>query len=137
MKILLDTNVILDALQERQPFDTEAKEIMRRTQSGTIEAMFTANAATDIFYLYSRARDVASARNALAFLLGQYGVVEVTHNDCIGALELANDGFEDALLSVCAAKVQADFIVFRDEAFLKADSPVKVISPVDFLPKIC
>jgi predicted nucleic acid-binding protein len=133
MKVLLDTNVIMDALQERQPFDAAAKEILRKAQGGAFAAMFTANAAADIFYLYSRARDTKAARSALEFLLGQYGVVDVTHGDCLNALKLSNDDFEDALVSVCAARVAADCIVTRDEGFLKADSPVKAISPSEFL----
>jgi predicted nucleic acid-binding protein len=136
MKVLLDTNVIMDALQERQPFDVEAKEILKRAQGGAITAMFTANAATDIFYLYSKARDVKTARSALEFLLSQYDVVDVTHSDCLKALRLSNDDFEDALASVCAARVEADFIITRDEGFLKADSPVKAISPGEFLSKL-
>ena len=47
MKVLLDTNIIMDALQERQPFDVEAKEILKREQDGGITEMFTVNAATD------------------------------------------------------------------------------------------
>jgi predicted nucleic acid-binding protein len=136
VKVLLDTNVIMDALQERQPFDADAKEILRMAQRGAITALFTANAATDIFFLCSRARDVKSARSALEFLLNQYAVVDITHSDCLAALRLPNDDFEDALVSVCAAKVQADCIVTRDEAFLKAASPVKTVSPAELLSKL-
>ena len=47
MTILLDTNIIMDALQERWPFDVEAKEILLRAQNGEFICCFTANAATD------------------------------------------------------------------------------------------
>jgi predicted nucleic acid-binding protein len=129
MTVLLDTNIILDALQERQPFDAEAKEIMRRGQNGELECLFTANAAADIFYLYSRARDIKSARAALDFLLARYGVVSVTHEDCVRALSLGIEDFEDALAVVCAQKATADCIVTRDEELLAADSPVRIVSP--------
>ena len=43
------------------------------------------------------------------------------------------DDFEDALVSACAKKVEADYIISRDEKFLKGDSPVKVIAPKEFL----
>jgi len=62
MTVVLDTNVIMDALQERQPFDIEAKEILLRAQNAEFTCYFTANAATDIFYLYTKARDIKSAR---------------------------------------------------------------------------
>jgi predicted nucleic acid-binding protein len=136
MKVLLDTNIIIDALQERQPFDVEAKEILKRAQEGEIRVLFTVNAAADIFYLYSKARDMKTARKALEFLLKQYEVVEVTHGDCLNAIKHLNEDFEDALVSICAARVQADRIVSRDEGFQKAESEVKVISPVAFLSEL-
>ena len=133
MTVLLDTNIILDALQERQPFDVSAKDILRRAQNREIACMFTANAATDIFYLYSRTRDMKSAKIALGFLLEHYGVVSVTHDDCMNAMSLSIEDFEDALVSVCALKANVDFIITRDEKFLKADSPVKRITPNGFV----
>ncbi|MDR1835115.1 MAG: PIN domain-containing protein [Fusobacteriaceae bacterium] len=39
MKLLLDTNIILDALQERAPFDVAAKELLRRGQKGEVVAV--------------------------------------------------------------------------------------------------
>jgi predicted nucleic acid-binding protein len=131
--VLLDTNVIMDALQERQPFDAEAKEILLRAQSGEFDCCFTANAATDIFYLYSRARDVKSARQVLNFLLATYKIVSVSHEDCISAMSIPIEDFEDALVSACAKIAEVDYIISRDDKFLREKSPVKVIEPKEFL----
>ena len=133
MKVLLDTNIIMDALQERQPFDVAAKEILKRSQNGEIACFFTANAATDIFYLYNRARDIKSAKVALEFLLNRYGVISVTQEDCINALSLPIDDFEDALVVVCAKKENVDYIVTRDERFLKESTLVKAITPKELV----
>jgi len=133
MTILLDTNVIMDALQERAPFDIPAKEILMRSQNGEFTCLFTANAATDIFYLYSKSHDAKTANAALAFLLKTYGVVSVTHEDCVAALALTIEDFEDALVATCASKVNAEYIITRDEKFLAEYSPVKALSPVEFL----
>jgi predicted nucleic acid-binding protein len=133
MTVLLDTNVIMDALQDRQPFNVEAKEILLRAQNGEFTCYFTANAVTDIFYLYSKARDLKSARQVLNFLLATYKIVSVTHEDCISAMSIPIDDFEDALVSACAKKAGADYIISRDDKFLQGDSPVKVIEPKDFL----
>jgi predicted nucleic acid-binding protein len=134
MTVLLDTNIIMDALQERSPFDIEAKEILKRSQGGKeFASLFTANAAADIFYLYSKARDMKSAKAALDFLITNYGVVTVGQEDCQAALSLSIEDFEDALVVVCAQKAGADYIVTRDEKFLQAASPVKLITPKDFM----
>ncbi len=133
MIILLDTNIIMDALQERQPFDADAKEILRRGQSGEIKCLITANTTTDIFYLYSRAHNNETAKKALRFLLTNYSVVSVTQEDCLEALVLPIDDFEDALVVICAQKAGADFIVTRDEKFLQNKSLVKIINPKNLL----
>jgi predicted nucleic acid-binding protein len=123
----------MDALQERSPFDIPAKEILMQGQSGKFTCLLTANAAADIFYLYSKARDMQSANAALDFLFKTYKVVSVTHEDCSAALSLSIADFEDALVAVCAQKAGADYIITRDEKFLKEPSPVKIISPGKFL----
>jgi predicted nucleic acid-binding protein len=136
VKILLDTNVIMDALQERQPFDLAAKEILVRGQNGLIDIVFTANAATDMFYLYTKARNLQSARSALAFLLDTFRVVAVTHDDCLAAMKLPMDDFEDAIVAVCSEKDGVNYIVTRDEKFLLAKSAVPLITPQGLLDKL-
>ncbi|MCL2678076.1 MAG: PIN domain-containing protein [Clostridiales bacterium] len=136
MMILLDTNIIMDALQERQPFDAAAKDILWRAQNGEIKCCFTANAATDIFYLYSKARDLKSAKNALSYLLANYAVVSVAHEDCVNALSLPMDDFEDALVVACAKRAGVDYIVTRDEKLLLEETSVPLITPDNLLEKL-
>jgi predicted nucleic acid-binding protein len=133
VRALLDTNIIMDALQERQPFDVEAKEILRRGQNKEIDLVFTANAATDIFYLYSKARRMRSARAAIEFLLNTYGVADITQSDCINALKISIEDFEDALVVECARKAGVDYIVTRDAGFQNETSPISAISPATLL----
>ncbi len=133
MTVLLDTNIIMDALQERQPFDIAAKKILLLGQSGKIDCCFTANAATDIFFLYSKARNMKEANAALGFLLNTYKVVPITQADCLKALTLPNEDFEDSLVEVCAKSINADYIVSRDEEFTRIASGVKVIKPDELI----
>jgi len=133
MIALLDTNVILDALMERSPFDIAAKEILRQGQRGKLTCSFTANAATDIFYLYSKARSMSSAKTVLHFLLKTYSAISITHEDCVAALSLGIADFEDALVAVLAYKVNADYIITCDKRFLAESSLVKIITPNIFV----
>jgi predicted nucleic acid-binding protein len=123
----------MDALQERQPFDADAKEILRRGQSKEIDILFTANAATDIFCLYSKARGMKSAQSAIGFLLNTYGVVGVTQSDCINSLKIPMEDFEDALALECAKKAKVDYIVTRDDKFQDDTSSIPVIRPATLL----
>ena len=136
MTVLLDTNVIMDAIQERHPFDVTAKEILERSQNGELSCLFTANAATDIFNLYSKARDIKSAKIVLKFLLENYGVISATHEDCTNALSIPIDDFEDALAIACAQKANIEYVVTRDDKLLSCDLPIKIISPTKLLELI-
>lgn len=133
MRVLLDTNIIMDALQERQPFDIAAKKILLLGQTGKIDCHFTANAATDIFFLYSKARSKKEANTALEFLLNTYNVVPINREDWLKALTLPNEDFEDSLVEVCAKNVKADYIISRDEMFAKIATEVKIIKPDEFI----
>ena len=136
MTVLLDTNIIMDALQERQPFDVEAKKILKRAQDNReFTCLFTANSVADIFYLYSKSRDIKSAKAVLDFLLTNYGVVTVTQEDCKAALLLPIDDFEDALVIICAQNAKADYIITRDDKLLHSVSQVMLVTPKDFVSK--
>ena len=136
MTVLLDTNIIMDALQERHPFDAVAKELLLRSEKGEIKCCFTVSAATDIFYIYTKARDLNSARNALNYLFANYSVISVSHEDCTNALSLPIDDFEDALAVTCAKREEMDYIVTRDGKFLHSNPFVPLIPPEKLLEKL-
>jgi predicted nucleic acid-binding protein len=131
MKVIMDNNVVIDALNSRQPFDTEAKEIFRAFGKDQFEPYITANSLTDIFYFLRRGNDANAkkAKAVIANLVSVVNVISLTESDCSDALELPMDDFEDAVIAVCAKKTNADYIVSRDEKFINAGTVVNVISP--------
>jgi predicted nucleic acid-binding protein len=133
MKILLDTNIILDLLLDRAPYADDSERILELGRTGEIICAFTANAAADIFYIYGKSRGKKSAKRALAHLMSNLDVISVEKADCNRALSLPNDDFEDALVEVCAKKSGADFIVSRDDEFIAVASEVRVIKPDEFI----
>lgn len=136
MKVVIDNNVIIDAVSSRQPFNQAAEKIVLLAGDEHFEGFITANSATDIYYVLKKISSSAQARAALSHLFNLFEVVSVSGEDCEKVLTLPMDDFEDALLAVCAKRIRADYIVSRDEVFLKADSGVPVISPADFLELI-
>ena len=55
MRILIDTNVILDILQKREPFFADSYRALRKAIEGDAECLISASAATDIFYMLRKA----------------------------------------------------------------------------------
>ena len=135
MKVVLDTNVVIDAVASRQPFCREAEAILLLVSESKIEGFLTANSITDIYYVVRRSLPENETREIIRSLLYSLEVIEVGGADCQQALNLPMQDFEDALVAICAKKVDADYIISRDSGFLKAASPVPVVSPAEFLSR--
>ena len=132
MTIVFDNNIMLDALLERRPFCDNAGKLMVACVDGHFGCL-TANSLTDIFYVLSKSIGAVKAKLAVRKLIELFEILPVSDEDCIKALDSSMDDFEDALVSVCAHKRRADYIVSRDVKFIGADGPVPVIEPGELL----
>jgi predicted nucleic acid-binding protein len=130
MRLLLDTNVILDALASREPFRASADAIFTLAGRRKLTAYVTASSITDIYYILRRKLSDETCRRALLSLFNIFFAVSVTQKDCLLALDEPIKDFEDALMMICARKMSVDYVVTRDETFLKVKG---TISPLDFL----
>lgn len=136
MNVLIDTNVILDAMVSRVPFCEAAQKLFLLAAEDKINAYITANSVTDIHYLLHKyLHDNAMCRQSLSKLFTLFSILDVTGPDCSKALELPMSDYEDALLAACAKRGKMEFIITRN---LKdfTGSPVKAISPDDFLKSL-
>lgn len=133
MRVLLDTCVILDALESRQPFSKDAEELFLAAANNLFTGCITAKASTDIYYLIHRhTHSDKASREVLNKLFSLFEVVDTAGMDCRRAIPSPVLDFEDAVMSETAARTEATYIVTRN---LKdfARSPVPVLSPKDFL----
>ena len=142
MRILLDSNVILDHVLEREPFEKNARQILALSENGVVE-VFSASAVTDVYYILSGelakknetlTRKDASheAQSLLRALLKAIHVVPATSEDIKNALDLDWDDFEDAVQYSVALSNKIDYIVSRNTVDFQ-DSAVKCVSPDEFL----
>ena len=134
MKIIVDTNVILDFLLLRESHMADAKELFKKISQEEVEAFTTASSVTDIYYIIAKRLGGDTARGAVRHLLTILGVIAVDGDDCIGALDFPIADFEDALVSVCANREGVNHIVSNDKEFLKVGTNLtSVISTRSFL----
>lgn len=136
MKIIIDNNVVIDALRPNPEFETDAKKIFRMIGEEKITPYLCANSLTDIFYILKKVQGVKKAKESIANIMIAFNIVALDPADCADALSLPMNDFEDAIIAVCAQKISADFIVSRDEDFIKAKTAVKVITPGQLIKKI-
>ena len=132
MKALLDLNVLLDVIQNRQLHYADSARVLSAARSGKFEALIPFHAVTTIFYLVERAQDIATASQTVDWLLQHFDVPMADKNTLLHARKLNVIDFEDAVVASVAARQGCDFSVSRNTVDFSA-SPVKSISPVDFL----
>jgi len=131
---MIDTNVILDDLLNREPQRENAGKIMELVTSQLIFGYVTANTLTDIYYIIEKHRGASLAREAIKKILRTLQIIAVDGDDCQKAIDSLMVDFEDALVVMCADKAELNYIVTNDRGFL-ADPGLLVpaISPDEFL----
>lgn len=115
MKILLDTNVILDAMIGRPPWNEAAEQIILQAAYYRVEAFITASSVTDLYYIvHKELREDAKTKSLLTSLLELIHILPVNEQDCILALHSDIKDFEDAVQDEVAARYKLDYIITRN-----------------------
>lgn len=115
MKILIDTNVILDAVAAREPWNTEAEQIFLLAANNRVEAFITASSVTDIYYLIRKhLHNHEEAKKVMSKLYDLFGVLDVNQGDCTNALHSGMKDYEDAVADQSAFRNGMDYIVTRN-----------------------
>jgi len=135
-KVLLDTNVVIDYLLEREPFVDDAEEVIRYTVDYESNPAMSASAVTDVFYVisrYTKSRDASI--KLLDKLLFYVRVVDTLANDVYCALGSDMEDYEDAVVAQVALSGRFDYIVTRNTRDYKY-GPVPAITPKELLAKL-
>lgn len=135
MRILIDTNVILDLLCNRAEFAEAASKVFKLCEVGRIEGYISALSVPNIVYIMRRELDGERIREIIQTLSSICTIADLKGSDMSVAAALPMEDFEDALQSVCAARIRADFIVTRNlKDFVNSNIPA--IRPNDLLERI-
>ena len=133
MRILLDTNVIIDILQDRHPFSTDAKKILLSIAAREHEGFVTANQLTDIYYLmHHYIHDYSKVREAMRPLFSLLIILDITSLDCSNALASDITDYEDAVIVETATRNNIEMIITRNESDFKRGI-IPACSPSAFL----
>ena len=133
MKIFIDTNVIIDILEHREPFFADSYKVIQLGLQGKLEAVMSAGAVTDVYYVISRSiRNNNKAREKIIALTALINICDTAAVDITAALPLNILDFEDAVNAAIAKREKAAFIVTRNETDY-VNSPVPAISPAQFI----
>lgn len=135
MKVLFDTNVVLDQLLEREPHVDAAEQLLSLVDAGRLEGLICSTTATTIHYLASRAVGAQAAMNYVRTLLSIFDVACVDREMLRSALDPGFADFEDAVIHEAARQTGAAAIVTRNAKDL-ARSELPVFSPAELLAAV-
>ena len=136
MKIMCDTNVIIDVLLEREPFAENSCKILSLCEEHRIDGFISASSVTDIYYLVRKhTHSTDLAYKAVGKLLEIVKVCSVTNNDVLTAFQRKARDFGDCLMATCAKSIRCDYIITRNKKdFEEFDIPL--LTPTEFLQQL-
>lgn len=125
MKILIDTNIVLDLILERQPFVENAVLIFEQIERGNLAGYVAATTITNIFYIIRKIEGREVALATIHRLLVGLQFCAVDRQTIETALSLGLKDFEDSIQLACATLDQLDAIVTRDpKDFSSSNFPI-------------
>jgi predicted nucleic acid-binding protein len=135
-KLLIDTNVVLDFLLARKPFDLAAKKIFELAVNEEAKLYISINSFTDIIYFVRKEYDVEAVRIQMEELLDFVDIIEAGHRDAQKSLKMTDlEDIEDAFQVQCALKVCGDYIITRDmKGFRRSSLPA--LMPEEYLKRL-
>jgi predicted nucleic acid-binding protein len=133
VRILVDTNVVLDVLLDRQGHVEASGAIFAAVEIGMAEGLLAAHAVTTIYYLTRREMSAAKARGLMSSILRVFQVAAVDSSVIHEALQLSCPDFEDAVTASAARMARCDYIVTRNPSDFRG-SPVRHLTPEAIAP---
>jgi len=132
LKVIVDTNIVLDVLLARKPFAGPAAKVFGLVERSEIEAYLCATTMTTVDYLLGQSLPRARARDALHGLLSLFEIAPVNRPVIEEALKSRITDFEDAVLEQSGHLVEAEAIVSRDVKGFRHSS-LTAFDPVELL----
>lgn len=135
MKVLIDTNVVLDLLLEREPFVETTISLFEQIERRNLDGYIAATTITNIFYIIRKTEGREVALTAINRLLIGLRFCAVTRQTVETALSFGLKDFEDSIQLACATLNQLDAVVTRDhEDFIGSNFPI--YSPAELLSQL-
>jgi len=125
LKILFDTNIILDVLLNRKPFVELSVNLVSSVENKTIEGYLCATTITTLDYLISKSRNRETAKIEIQKLLTLFQIADVNSTVLTMAINSGFTDFEDAVQYFSGKCSNIDGLVSRNtKDYKKAVLPI-------------
>src|SRR5437868_8772047 len=135
MRVLLDTNVLLDSILQRPPWNKDADAILQAAALGRVSCAATTLSLATVFYVGRKAIGTAAARAGVRKYLAGFLILPIDKQTLLDADALPGNDFEDNILIAAAVAASVDAIVTRNVADF-TQSPIPVWEPAELLKRL-
>lgn len=133
MRVLIDTNVLLDYIANRTPYADAAEQIIMLCKDNKIEGCIAAHSMMNIFNILRKNMTVSERKDILFYLSQIAEIIGIDKQKILNSISNEDfSDFEDCLQAECAKSFSADWIVTRNIKDFES-SAVKAITPDEFL----
>ena len=133
MRILVDTNILMDYISQRQPFCISAEKIMEACVEGKIEGYIAAHTVPNLFYILRKQYSIEERRELLINLCEIFSISGIGNEIIVNALnDKGFDDFEYCLQEKCAISSRVDYLVTRNIKDF-GNSAIKCIDSDEFV----
>lgn len=135
MKILIDTNVILDVLCSREKFLEDSSKIWKLCEVKKLDGYVSALSIPNIVYILRKELTPEKTQQIIDQLFIVFNIIDLKAEDLKEAAAMKPSDYEDALQMICASRIKADFIITRNiKDFM--ESKITAIKPSELLERI-
>jgi len=135
MRVLLDSNIVLDYLGANQGFTDDAEHVFELASRRKDIKLVSSSAITDILYVLRRAvKDRDMVRRKYESLRSRISILPVTEQDIDRAFARDWKDFEDAVQYTVAEANQVDCIITRNQSDFEEDG-IPCYSPREFIER--
>ena len=135
MKVLIDTNIILDVLCGRPGFAEASARVFRLCEVSRVSGYISALSVPNIMYVMRKELDVEKIKEILETLSLIFTIADLKEADLKKAAGMGFKDYEDAIQSACATRIGADYIVTRNRKDFTA-SKVTAVSPEELFERL-
>lgn len=135
MRVFLDTNILLDIVEQRMPHYTASQAVLDECDQRGFEIFVAWHGLATVFYITAKKRGEPYAMQMIRDLLSWATVATVGQDEAQEALGYGITDYEDALIAAAASAANSDWLITRDETGF-SKGPVPAVNPTDFIQKL-
>ena len=132
MRLMIDTNVLLDVVQGREPFASDSGAVLELAVTGQHAAYVPAHGLTTLYYLLRKHADSNVAIDTVDWVLSHFVIAPATQETFNRAREIALKDFEDSVVAAMAESTHSDYIITRNAVDF-GEFTVPAVAPDAFL----